>query len=712
MIGWWRRKQARERAKWPVWFDASCEAVMVLDRAGHIRYVNASLAGLLGFDDPAILSDRAIRDFCSPETLRLLGAATEATLLGELLTSSGQRRRVRFSVSEVPGQDELRWVLIRDETSQLAERQALMHSERQFRVLTEQARDVISEHAEDGRIEYVSPACYAMLGFHQSELLGKLPQDLIHPDDHAIALQTLAGLVAHPEGATLQCRLLCHNGDYLWVEIFGRAFEREAELERGFVLVTRDITSRRMAEDALRESERLRTLFDLARDEFFLVDNSGRIVDVNQHACEHMGTNRGWLVGNQFDQLIGAPGKDLSAVGLEDIYRRVSRGEAVMLEVSRTTHVGTVLQAEALFSAIRHDGRNLLLVSLRDISLRKQMEKEFRESVAALRLLHMRLFGIIEGTNDLIAALDRECRLIAYNTAFRQVFEFNYGLPVSLGMNLLASLVDQPEAMARAFTNWRRALTGETFADTQSWKAPGKGDEYFEVNYCPIRDEAGEVCGAAYIGRNITGRKVAEDQLKRALEQLEASRRETENVNQQLRQANTELLRQANQDGMTGIANRRYFDDYLAHEWRRAIRHREPMALIFADVDFFKLYNDYYGHQAGDECLRKIATALQGQLHRPGDLLARYGGEEFVILLPNTTLAGGIFIAEGMLKAISALRIPHASSSVADHVTLSLGVAATVPSEATAEGFLMYGADQALYSAKKNGRNRVFGNPI
>ncbi|WP_137939204.1 diguanylate cyclase [Chitinivorax sp. B] len=713
VIGWWRRrKQAKDMEALPALFDLCRDAALQLDEAGHITYANPAMATLLEVASSDDLLQRALRDFCIPTTLQQLIRPGTGAGYGEMRTANGRPRFVSYSLTPCTLQPGHQMLLVRDETAAMTGQQTLIANEKRFRLLTEQAKDIISEHTLEGRIEYISPACREVLGYQPTELVGKMPHDLVHADDLDLVLQALKDLTRYAEGVTLQCRVLRYDGHYIWTEIYGKLIA-DAPRDGGvFVLVIRDITNRRMAEESLRESERLRSLFDLARDEFFLVDNSGRIVDVNQHACEHMGTNRGWLIGHQFDQLISAPDIDLTPFGLEDIYRRACRGEQVMLDVIRINHAGESLQAEALFSAIRHEGRNLLLVSLRDVSQRKRMEAEFRESVSALRLLHMRLFGIIEGTNDLIAALDRECRLIAYNTAFKQAFEYNYGLPVALGTNLLVSLVDQPEAMARTFTNWHRALTGDVFADTQVWKCVEKGDEYYEVNYCPIRDEVGEVCGAAYIGRNVTQRKVAEDSLKRALEQLEAARRETEKANLQLRQANTELLRQANQDGMTGIANRRYFDDYLAHEWRRAARLQESMAMIFADVDFFKNYNDHYGHQAGDECLRKIANALQDQLHRPGDLLARYGGEEFVILLPNTTLAGGIFIAEGMLKAVSTLKIPHAASSAADHVTLSLGVAATVPSEATAEGFLMYGADQALYSAKKSGRNRVFGSPI
>lgn len=175
----------------------------------------------------------------------------------------------------------------------------------------------------------------------------------------------------------------------------------------------------------------------------------------------------------------------------------------------------------------------------------------------------------------------------------------------------------------------------------------------------------------------------------------------------QLEAANEKLLLLAQSDGLTGLANRRHFDQVLATEWNRAIRSQEPLGIILTDIDYFKKYNDTYGHQAGDDCLKLVAAALKQVTTRAGDLVARYGGEEFVAILPNTNEQGVRHVAEMMRSIVEQLKIPHQGSQVHDWVSLSLGAAAWVPSlQQTAED-LLAAADQALYQAKRLGRDRV-----
>ncbi|MGK7922405.1 MAG: diguanylate cyclase, partial [Trichodesmium sp.] len=171
-----------------------------------------------------------------------------------------------------------------------------------------------------------------------------------------------------------------------------------------------------------------------------------------------------------------------------------------------------------------------------------------------------------------------------------------------------------------------------------------------------------------------------------------------------LQQANLKLERLARLDGLTEITNRRYFDEFLDQEWRRLTREKQFLSLIMLDVDHFKLYNDFYGHQAGDKCLIKIAQAVQELLKRPADLLARYGGEEFVVVLPNTDEIGASKIATQIQLAIQALAIPHVKSKK-QVVTLSLGIASQIPSTDRTPEELINEAGLALYQAKQQGRN-------
>jgi diguanylate cyclase (GGDEF)-like protein len=174
----------------------------------------------------------------------------------------------------------------------------------------------------------------------------------------------------------------------------------------------------------------------------------------------------------------------------------------------------------------------------------------------------------------------------------------------------------------------------------------------------------------------------------------------------QLKKANLTLEELSLQDGLTGLANRRSFDQYLTEQVGVATRTQRPLSLMVCDVDHFKLFNDHYGHQEGDECLKQVAMALKSCCRRPADKACRYGGEEFALVLPDTDLAGAEQIAQTVREAIAKLNIPH-QAGAAPYVSLSGGVAVLVPAAGTTDADLLKAADTALYQAKNQGRNRI-----
>ncbi|MCF8149511.1 MAG: diguanylate cyclase [Sulfuritalea sp.] len=202
---------------------------------------------------------------------------------------------------------------------------------------------------------------------------------------------------------------------------------------------------------------------------------------------------------------------------------------------------------------------------------------------------------------------------------------------------------------------------------------------YLTADAGPIFDETGKLVAVVETLRNMTAQKLAQDELQRL----------------------------ATCDGLTSVANRRSFDSTLNAEWRRATRESRTLSLLMLDVDYFKLYNDSYGHQGGDECLKRVAAAMCEVTQRSSDAVARYGGEEFAVLLPATDLAGACTVAERIRAAVENLTIPHAKSQVADHVTVSIGVASVSVSLDGVQANLVGAADAALYRAKEEGRNRV-----
>jgi diguanylate cyclase (GGDEF)-like protein len=178
-------------------------------------------------------------------------------------------------------------------------------------------------------------------------------------------------------------------------------------------------------------------------------------------------------------------------------------------------------------------------------------------------------------------------------------------------------------------------------------------------------------------------------------------------TNDQLKQANEKLRRVSLIDGLTGIYNRRYFDETLDKEWRRLCRVSRPVSLMMVDIDFFKAYNDINGHQTGDQCLKTVAGLIHLQLKRSSDFVARYGGEEFAVVLPETKVEGAEALGRTICHAVEGSHIPHPATSIGEHVTVSIGTAGMIPEFNTLPGQLIACADKALYKAKAEGRNRI-----
>ncbi|HNR11826.1 MAG TPA: diguanylate cyclase [Thermodesulfobacteriota bacterium] len=206
---------------------------------------------------------------------------------------------------------------------------------------------------------------------------------------------------------------------------------------------------------------------------------------------------------------------------------------------------------------------------------------------------------------------------------------------------------------------------------------------------------------------DISERIQAEERLHKAKEDAEAARAEMKRMNEELAKLNIELQKQTLLDSLTGIANRRYFDQVLGEEWRRAMRTTTPLTVILGDIDHFKRFNDHYGHQEGDECLIRIARTLNTLARRPGDLVARYGGEEFAIILPNTNSKDAFVIAERARKAVQDIQIKHEASDVNEFVTISFGAASMIPTVQTNPEVILRAADKLLFQSKREGRNRV-----
>jgi len=286
--------------------------------------------------------------------------------------------------------------------------------------------------------------------------------------------------------------------------------------------------------------------------------------------------------------------------------------------------------------------------------------------------------AIIAKVREPLVVLDKELRIVTANRSFYRTFQVN---PEETEKRLIYDLGNRQWDIPRLRELLENILPmNNAFEDFEvEHEFNSIGRKTMLLNARKIYRETNHVEMVLLAFEDITERKKAEEQLK--------------------------LI--ASMDGLTGIANRRHFDNTLDLEWRRAMRNAKPLSLIIIDVDYSKNYNDVHGHQAGDSCLQKIAHTIRDSLRRAGNFVARYGGEEFIIILPDTDAEGAYLFAESLREKIEDLNIEHKDSKASKNVTVSLGVSTSIPQKDGTQDEIISLADKALYKAKQGGRNRV-----
>ncbi len=468
----------------------------------------------------------------------------------------------------------------------------------------------------------------------------------------------------------------------------------ESRTPSGMTVVVRlDITDliaqRQKLEEARQESQRIRQLLERAVEalpvSIEIFDEQDRLVLYNQQLSRmypHM--NYAEYLGKNFAQILRYSvdrGLVPSAHGREEAWM----AERLSEHGSRTSNLVQRLADGRWINIYETRTPENYVVAVRlDITDLIEQRQALEAAQAAAQQAQQLLQDAVESLSEGFALFDADDRLTVFNAQYRRLY------PLSAPMIVPGSTFEQ---IARYGAERGQYL--DAVGDVDAW-----------VAQCVAAHRAAQ---QAVLQRLPDGRWVQTDERRTPQGGIAGVRTDVTHLvrkEQELAAANAQLALLSTTDGVTGIGNRRRFDERLATEWLRCGRHQMPLSVILIDIDHFKLYNDHFGHLAGDECLRHVAQLLQGMTRRADEVAARYGGEEFVLLLPDVAQADAIAMAQRCMDRLSDAALAHPRSPTASVITLSMGVASLVPHAEIGSDTLVQAADAALYRAKYGGRNR------
>jgi diguanylate cyclase (GGDEF)-like protein/PAS domain S-box-containing protein len=553
--------------------------------------------------------------------------------------------------------------------------EALRQSELKHRLLVENLYEGIWLVDHDFNTTFVNGRAAQLLGYEVGDMLGKSMFAFMDSGYQ----ETVRQYLARDLPGIHESRFLRKDGSPIWTRVATKPLFDEQGRYQGALAGIVDISERKRAEAALTESEaryrrqaaELAAIYWSAPIGLAVLDAELRFVHVNRRLAEINGVSAESHIGKTLQEIV--PG--IAAQGERVNRRTMETGEPslnVEFYAKSPAQTGTGRCWNTQWLALKDDAGKVwgVNVVVDEVTERKHFEEN-------LYRREQEFEALAERSPDVIARINRHGRFLYANPAVETVTGERRGSFIGRGLDTLRlSPVEEAQ---------RRQAVREVFERAEerilehTHQTPA-GDRQFQSRLVPEFDRDGTVESVLIVDRDITELK----RMQEALEQMTLH------------------------DPLTGVANRRYLDQFIEREWRHEARHRHTVAMVMADIDHFKAYNDRYGHPRGDECLRQVAHALRARLRRPADLLVRYGGEEFVVVLPETGVAEARQMAEAMRLAVEQSDVALAESTDGFPVTISLGVSAA-PARSHSFSELLASADQALYRAKQRGRNRVEG---
>ncbi len=619
---------------------------------------------------------------------------------------------------------------ISDRKRALAE---LDEREAQYRSVFESVADgLVIYDTETLRVIEVNHATCAIYGYRRSECLELQPEDFLHPD-YRDQFQEFLHTIQHQHSWRGVSRHRRRDGQIIDVDIFATRLRYKGKDQ--VLCVIRDITQikrfeetqRAIAKELGRREALFRNLINDLDVGVMLLAADLSVKVINPRGCELLGATEANLIGQNPTEMAwdalndaGEPMRP-AAFPLRIAIAQKQRVQGVMGILNQQTQQRVWLQVTADPEVTATGSIEQVILTFSDISDRKRYEAYLHDQAVRQRELNQLIQEIREAPNlhqAFAKAVQRVCHILRIDRAIVVKYEpeQQHWLPLVEFLNkphmtpsLGLTIPDEHNPVAVTLRQGKIAelpalenLNPTDVVNRAIAQVLGGG-----WLIAPIRINE-QIWGAFSFQRfnHSSGWTDEERQLILSLTDQLAITIQQKNLYASLQLANAELSRLATIDGLTQIANRRYFDQYLQQQWQLAQREQTSISLILCDVDFFKNFNDHYGHQAGDECLIAIAKILTQAARRPTDLAARYGGEEFSLILPNTDLRGSLRVAERIQRLLYALEILHVASSVSDRVTLSIGIVSLLPQVGQGVNEFITLADQQLYLAKRGGRDR------
>lgn len=705
-------------------------AVVVFDR--DLRYILADGSGLaeVGLSQES-LEGKTIWEVFPPDVCATIEVDYRAALAGEKKVNEIKYQQRFYLTQTVPFKNDNGeiiggMVVTQNITDRKNIEEALRESQEKYKTLFQIFPIGISITDKFGNLIEVNSASEEILGLsktqHTSRTYNAPEWHIIRPDGTPMPANEFASVRSLQENrvvANVEMGIVKSETEISWINVTSAPIPLE---NYGVAIAYIDITERKKAEEELyyREQE-IRALVENAPDIIARFDKQQRYVYVNPAIETVLGITPEMIIGKKNTELgISA---EIVSIYQQKMQNLFTSKKSQIIEIDYPTPKGIISYQSRLVPEFNKNGEIIsVLVMSRDITDRKQAEETLRQLAERERLLAAIAYRI-RLSLELQEILDTTVAEVRQFLQCDRVLIYQFqpdwsGIMVAESVvqgwqSVLGTIVKDDylqQTQAKSYKQGQIQLIAD-ISQANLTKCHLELLMQFQVKanlVLPIL-QADNLWGLLIAQNCAKPRQWQESEvnfLSQLATQVGIATKQSQ-LYQQLKAVNQELHKLATVDSLTQVANRRKFDEYLEQEWRRMARKKLPLSLILCDIDFFKLYNDNYGHQGGDECLKQVAAVIRQSVKRSGDLVARYGGEEFAVILPNIDWKGAIFIAENIRDNLYNFKINHRYSRISDRVTMSIGISSCIPCYECFPNILIAAADRALYQAKAKGRDRI-----